>query len=122
MITMAVQNGFGKHLSYIPLTQIPQALKWSILAEMSAYFATFFIKVSVCFFVFRLIRGSQEVKGITRILYALMAFMTIVCFVCVMTLAFECIPFSDIWNLFGPNRRCLPDYVQPLMVKIYGGC
>ncbi|MCJ1436007.1 hypothetical protein MMC27_005385 [Xylographa pallens] len=120
MVTLAVQNGFGRHLYYLPLSELPTALKWSILAEMSAYFATYFIKLSVCFFVFRMISGAQEGKMFVRILYGLMIVVTIALIASVVTLAIECIPFSDIWNLTGPNRRCLPVWVQPLMVKIYG--
>lgn len=120
-VTLAVQNGFGRHLSALSFTEIPQALKWAILAELSAYFTTYFIKLSVCFFVFRLMANAQESKVIVRILYVLMAVMTVVCLVSVVTLATECIPFSDVWNLFAPNRRCQPDFVQPLLVKIYGG-
>ena len=121
MVTLSVQNGFGRHLYYLPLDELPTALKWSILAEMSAYFATYFIKLSVCLFVFRMISGAQEGKIFIRILYALMIVVTISLIASVITLAIECIPFSDIWNLTAPNRRCLPDFVQPLMVKIYGG-
>ena len=121
MVTLAVQSGFGRHLYYLPLNELPTALKWSILAEMSAYFATYFIKLSVCFFVFRMISGAQEGKMFIRILYGLMIVVTIALLASVITLAIECIPFSDIWNLTGPNRRCLPVWVQPLMVKIYGG-
>ena len=121
MVTLAVQNGFGRHLYYLPLNELPTALKWSILAEMSAYFATYFIKLSVCFFVFRMISGASEGKMFVRILYGLMIVVTISLIASVITLAIECIPFSDIWNLAAPNRRCLPVWVQPLMVKIYGG-
>ena len=120
-VTLAVQNGFGRHLDTLTFAEIPQALKWAILAELSAYFTTYFIKLSVCLFVFRLMANAQESKAITRILYVLMAVMSIVCFVSVVTLATECIPFSDVWNLFAPNRRCQPYFVQPLLVKIYGG-
>lgn len=120
-VTLSVQHGFGRHLYHLSFPQISEALKYSIYAEMSAYFSTFFIKISVCFFVFRLISGSQEKKVITRVLWALMAFVTLSCISSVITLAVECIPFSDIWTFTAPNRKCLPDYVQPLMIKIYGG-
>jgi hypothetical protein len=124
MVTLAVQHGFGRHLTILLLEDpddISMALKWAILAELSAYFTTYFIKLSVCFFILRLLAGSQERKRITWILWGLIALMTLVCIGSIVTLAIECTPFYGIWDFTAPNRQCIPYWVQPLMVKIYGG-
>jgi hypothetical protein len=54
-----VRNGFRRHAKYIQPT-LKVALMYTLLNGMLSVIATFFIKVSICLFVRRIIRKTHR--------------------------------------------------------------
>lgn len=109
--------GFGRHAIYVRPTLI-EAAKYGLLAEMLGVIATFLIKVSVCLFVLRLIRGTHP--KIRMILWGLIVIQFGVAFVTDVLYGTACRPFKKLWDREQPGV-CLSPEVLVAPMRLMGG-
>lgn len=115
--TLQVNYGFGRHAEYIRPTLI-EAEKYCMLAEMLGVIATFLIKVSVCLFVLRLIRGTHP--KIRVVLWGMIVIQLGVALVTDILYGTACRPFKKLWDRDQPGV-CLAHSVLVVPMRLMGG-
>ena len=112
-----MNHGFGRHAIYVRPTLI-EAEKYCLLAEMLGVIATFLIKVSICLFVQRLIRGTH--LKIRVILWGMIVIQFGVALVTDVVYGIACRPFKKLWDREQPGV-CLPPSVLVAPMRVMGG-
>ncbi|KAI9722166.1 MAG: hypothetical protein M1828_004848 [Chrysothrix sp. TS-e1954] len=99
---LQVNNGFGQHLVYLQPMEAIQAGKWTVINQLRSTISIFFIKVSICFFLLRVLANTHFKLKIliiaNAVVYGIM--VTIFCFI----FGFQCRPFDSLWNTTIPHR------------------
>ena len=105
IISLQVRSGFGRHTYYLDDNQIREAVKWTTLSTIQNPFGVYFVRISACFFILRIISSTH--KAMSRVIYAFMVVLTLLCLATVFLLCLRCIPIEGIWNP-TVHSRCLP--------------
>ncbi|KAL9123976.1 MAG: hypothetical protein Q9217_006649, partial [Psora testacea] len=90
-----VEYGFGRHLVYVKSTAV-DIVKWTIIAEIQSYSAVLLVKLSVCLFILRVIKGTH--RNIAKFIYVLMVLMTTLALAAMLTDALQCFPLEKAWR------------------------
>lgn len=99
----ACVHGLGRHEQYLGLEQIIQAVKWAELAELFAVIANWGTKVSICFFLLRLIKRTNP---ITRYcIWTLLALNTITALVTCILWGVQARPIQSLWDPSIPGKH-----------------
>ena len=117
LTALEVQNGMGRHVVYI-LPTLSKLLKVVVLAELGVALGVGFVKLSICIFVLRLIKGTH--RRIAIAVYTVMIMNTVITLVAVFCIAFQCTPFEKVWNPKVPGR-CFSAQVLTEIVRVVGG-
>lgn len=115
--TLQVRHGFGRHVEYIRPTLI-KAEMYCMLAEMLGVIATLLIKISVCLFVRRLIRGTYPKLHV--VLWGMIVIQIGVAFVTCVLFGTACRPFKKFWDPSHPGVCLAPDALLAAM-RLMGG-
>ncbi|KAF1975781.1 hypothetical protein BU23DRAFT_597523 [Bimuria novae-zelandiae CBS 107.79] len=117
--TIMVQNNFGRHIEYMSEENISESLKYVVYAVIQTYIAIYLVKLSVCFFVLRIMSKTHDY--IRWVVYVLMAIPTVVTVVGVTLTCVQCTPIEGSRNL-DPHfhKKCLPAHVQVSVARAFG--
>ena len=105
LITLQVHAGYGRHVYYLSKHQIIETVKWTTLSEVQSAIGVFFVKLSVCLFILRMIAGTH--KLMKRALLSIITILTLLMLGNVLVICFQCIPLEAVWNPAIP-ARCMP--------------
>ena len=93
---MFVDKGLGRHIYCLSPEQISRAIMWSVLSQLFNFVGIGLAKVSVCLCVLRILNRTR--KGLTKLLWVLIFFVSIshLC-ECVLFIV-QCRPMPKMWN------------------------
>lgn len=91
-----VANGSGQHIRNLTSTQRSGYAKWGIIGQTQFVISTGLIKLSVCFFVLRLV--SRTRKALRHCIYVLMGFVVVSTVGLVIALLVRCRPLAALYN------------------------
>ncbi|KAK0512238.1 hypothetical protein JMJ35_005366 [Cladonia borealis] len=103
-ITLQVHDGYGRHVYYLSNHQILQSTKWTTVFEIQNAIGVYFVKVSVCLFILRMIAVTHE--AMRRVLLGTIALLTLLMLGNVSVICFQCVPFEAVWNP-AISGRCM---------------
>ena len=108
--TLQVHAGYGRHLYCLSKQQIREAAKWTTLSEVQSLIGIYFVKVSVCFFIMRML--SRTNRAIQRTLVGFLTVLSILMVANVLLLCLRCIPIQGIWDHEVASRCILPSKIE----------
>ena len=88
------------------------------VAEIGVALGTGFVKLSVCIFVLRVIKGTHHKVAIT--LYSVIAINSAITIMAVFCLAFQCRPLRKAWEPEIPGS-CFSAQILTDIVRVVGG-
>jgi len=101
-----VKLGVGEHLGNPHVSMnIQKILHWSYFHAWLIVVGISSVKISVGFFLLRLVQG----KWYKRFIIAWIAFLVVFTLACVGSLLFQCLPVNGAWNFtvkFAPKTKC----------------
>ncbi|CAG8974859.1 hypothetical protein HYALB_00000474 [Hymenoscyphus albidus] len=112
-----VDYGFGRHVEYV-LKDIEKIVMWTIIAELQSYLAIGLVKLSVCWFILRMIQGTH--RFLRASILVLMAILGIMVVVAMLLDALQCFPLEKAWKEHLPGR-CISKYVLTHFTIAIGG-
>lgn len=95
-LTKLIHEGLGRHIYCLPLEQVPQALKWSIIAQIFNVIGIGLAKISVCLCVLRIIDRTRS--ALATFLWVVIAFVSASHLSQVILFLIECRPMAAVWN------------------------
>ena len=98
-IPMAL-NGVGRHVEHLSLEQVSLALKFGFWPQPMNILAFYFVKLSITLFLLRLKPG----KHYQRILYVLLALLTVVVTFNMVVFFAQCRPLKLLWDPKAMDR------------------
>lgn len=117
-ITLQVHAGYGRHVYYLSKFQKVETLKWTTASEIQNVIGVCFVKISVCFFVLRMIEGTNN--AIRRIFVSFMTILSVLMVANVLLLCLQCIPIQGIWDSEIPAHCIAPSNVDNIS-KAFSG-
>ena len=102
--TLQVHGGYGRHVYYLSHHQILETTKWTTVFQVQNAIGVYFVKVSVCWFILRMIAGTHE--AIRRALLGTITLLTLLMLGNVFVICFQCVPFEAVWNP-AISGRCM---------------
>ncbi|KAL8806017.1 MAG: hypothetical protein Q9200_005200 [Gallowayella weberi] len=93
--TLRVHYGAGRHVQYV-LPTLSRAIEWTMIGHSVSYFSIFFVKISVCFFILRVIKGTHRTSRFS--VYCLMVLLTLSTIAAIVANCIVCIPLRKLWN------------------------
>lgn len=118
LITLQVRAGYGRHVYYLSKTQLVETAKWTASSEIHVVIGVSLVKISVCFFVLRMIAGTN--KAIRRIFVGFMIILIVLTVANVLLLCLQCIPIQGFWNPEIKARCVEPSDVEKIS-KAFSG-
>jgi len=91
-----VAEGLGRHIWCLPPEQLPQALKWSTIAQIWNIVGIGLAKISVCLCVLRIIDRTRNALAV--FLWVVIAFVSASHLSQVILFIVQCRPMAAIWN------------------------
>ncbi|MCJ1333929.1 hypothetical protein MMC10_010635 [Thelotrema lepadinum] len=111
---IATSEGFGRHIQYLTSDQKIQALKYGQLAILNAFFAMWSVKLSVCFFLLGIIRGTHKYFRIA--IYSLIGLTTAASFIGCLLWGLQANPIAKLWDPSIPGTKTSP---ETFLVSVY---
>ena len=100
---IATASGFGRHSKFLTSDELIQAVKYAQLAVIVAIIALWAVKVSICFFLLGIIKGTHvRFAWFIRIL---MGFTTAITFVATLLWGLQAHPLAKLWDPKIPGTR-----------------
>jgi len=90
-----VHNGFGKSGS-LTENELENLIHWALASEIQAVVGVMITKISVCWFVLRLLGKTH--RWMRRVIWACMGLSFVTALMYVLSQAFVCIPLEAYWN------------------------
>lgn len=118
LITLQVHAGYGKHVRALRPSQIVETAKWTTSTEVQNLIGVYFVKVSVAFFVLRMISGTHRIMW--RFLVGFMIVLSVLMVANVLLICLQCIPMQKIWNPELTGRCIAPSDVEKIS-KAFSG-
>ena len=126
-----IVSGVGRHIFCLPLANIPDALQWSIYAQIVNILGIGLVKISVCLCILRVI--DKVGKALSRFLYLMITFISVSHFAQVrgnfdnvlwyssdctklskiLLFLIQCRPMAKIWNPYL-RGQCFSSHVTYL--------
>ena len=117
-ITLQVHDGYGRHVYYLSNHQILQSTKWTTVFEVQNAIGVYFVKVSVCLFILRMIAVTHE--AMRRVLLGTITLLTLLMLGNVSVVCFQCVPFDAVWNP-AISGRCMTSSDADKLAKAFNG-
>ena len=100
---IATASGFGRHSKFLTSDELIQAVKYAQLAVIVAIIALWAVKVSICFFLLGIIKGTHfRFAWLIRIL---MGFTTATTFIAALLWGLQAHPLAKLWDPRIPGTR-----------------
>lgn len=112
-----VKLGLGRHAMEIPLTQIPETLKFIWIGNLLIIAAVLTSKTS---FTITLLRIAEKPWHRWIIWFAVITLYLIMGLFIILILA-QCKPISMSWNPFRSKNKCWPAHIQTTAAVVAGG-
>lgn len=96
-ITLQVHYGVGRHALYVGEQNAIQALKWNQFARMTFVPTMALVKMSICFFMLRIL-DSRTHPHFRIYIWLVMAASLVSNIVLFVTWAIQCIPLDAVWD------------------------
>ncbi|CAO1603226.1 hypothetical protein XANCAGTX0491_006818 [Xanthoria calcicola] len=90
----AYHLGLGRHLFYVPPSNVPETFKWLWAAEPTNLFAVFLVRLSIALFFLRLVPPK---KRYIRTIWGIIAILAISDIYVSINFFFECVPIHKVW-------------------------
>ncbi len=119
-ITLQVHDGYGRHVYYLSDHQILESTKWTTISQVQNAIGIYFVKVSVCLFILRMIAGTHE--AMRRVLLGTIVLLTLLMLGIVFVICFQCIPLEAIWNPAISGRCIAASDVIKSIITFDGRC
>ncbi|PVH91859.1 hypothetical protein DM02DRAFT_544973 [Periconia macrospinosa] len=87
--------GLGRHINYIPPSQVPSCFKWLWAAEPSNLFALFTVRVSIALFFLRLIPTHHKTSR--RIIWVTIGALAVSDIYVTINYFIQCRPIRKVW-------------------------
>lgn len=113
-----VQSGIGRHQIYLSRAELPTILMWTVLTEFFSSIGVCFIKVSVCLFVLRFIRGTY--RSLRLVIWAMIFIISTTTTALSLVILLQCQPLAKAWNKELPGK-CLPVDVETRLARATSG-
>ena len=98
-----VAAGYGKHMQYLTMEEIFEALKWNYLATPLLVFSIAASKTSICLFLLRVLERTR-VKFKRVFCYGMIGLLTIIAIPSAGYALGQCQPVSKLWDPNTPGR------------------
>jgi hypothetical protein len=95
--------GFGKHVETLDLDSFMAVLKWNWAAGIPGTFGLYFSKVSVAFFLLRLVPHRK----MAWFIWIVIGLLTLAQIWGALTMTGGCLPVESLWN-FHVHGKCWP--------------
>ena len=99
----ATAAGFGRHLGSLSDETAVSANKFAQIAVITAIFAVWTTDISICCFLYSLIKGTR--RFFTWFIWAMMAFTTITAFIGGLLWGLQAKPIQKLWDPAVPGTR-----------------
>ena len=96
LITLQVHAGYGRHVYYLSKIQLVETAKWTVSTQIPVVIGICFLKISVCFFVLRMI--SDTIEAIRRVIVGFMTILSVLTVVNMLLLCLQCMPIQGFWD------------------------
>ncbi|TVY29039.1 hypothetical protein LHYA1_G002267 [Lachnellula hyalina] len=107
-VLLGVKYGTGRHLANIPPADVPTALKWWWLCELTYVSSTAVVKASICIFLNRICVRRSEKIVIWAVMVAVIVFSIFYFFL----IMFQCHPVVYFWTQYlGDSGGCVSSSV-----------
>jgi hypothetical protein len=117
----ATASGFGRHARFLTIDEEVEAVKCAQLAVGIANWAICAVKLSICFFLLGIIRGTH--KYYRWAIYALIAVTSITAFVGSVLWGTQARPLAKLWDPRIPGTRVSPEGFLVIVYVVYAfGC
>ena len=138
---LQVKNGFGRNIQYLRPTEIKNVNRDIFITIMFNLTGTYFVRISVCFFMLQLLpftqrfsrwyvvlaRGAKRgrVLNVVKLLtqgrwtYGIMVFCTVIALATILSLCFICIPLHGFWDS-SIKTHCMSRAVTAKINKVQG--
>jgi hypothetical protein len=107
----------GRHIQFISLANIQQALHYYFIAGFVGPYANLLIKASVCAMLLRIMQGKAWRIGV----WSLLGTFVVVFLVITVTNALECLPVFAFWNIAERQEKCWPSSTISIIANVMGG-
>ena len=119
---LAIHFGLGRHVYYLSLSpeflaDLTQVTKWQFLGEFLLCISLFFTRISICLFLLRIFGAMPHWR---RILYYVIAFMTLMNISSMMVVITQCRPLRKNWDPLV-HGKCVSPAVVTFAAYFYGG-
>ena len=110
----ATASGFGRHPEYLTFDELVTTDKYLQLSVCLAVFANCAIKMSICFFLLGIIKGTHVV--FVRLIWIVMAIVTATTFIGTLLWGLQAKPLPKLWD---PNVHGTRDSPEGFLVMVY---
>jgi hypothetical protein len=107
----------GRHIQFISLANIQQALHYYFVAGFVGPYANLLIKASVCAMILRIMQGRAWRIGLWSLLATFVLFFIAI----TVTNTLECSPVSAFWNIAERYEKCWPSSTVAIIANVLGG-
>lgn len=91
-----VANGLGRHIDSLTPEERSGFVKWTLIAEVQIVTGTAFTKASVCFFILRIFKRTNQ--KLAYIIYGLVTLVTVTTIALVITYLLQCRPLNALYD------------------------
>jgi hypothetical protein len=91
---------------------------WTDIAQLQNFIALFFIRLSVCIFLLRLL--SRTHKNLRYTIFCAIGLNLAATILIVFTFSFQCIPLSGAWNK-TIAARCFAKSTLAIVTRVFAG-
>lgn len=120
MTTIQVNYGFGRPFDSLSEVQRSNILKYRTFADLESFIALFFLRLSACVLILRILEGTRLRYWTNRLLFLIGAIN--LCSVIVITVVYgtQCTPFTGIW-MPQIHHKCYSHKLLKEVVTFFGG-
>ncbi|KAI4111063.1 MAG: hypothetical protein LQ339_000791 [Xanthoria mediterranea] len=114
----AYHLGLGRHLFYVPQSNVPETFKWLWAAEPTNLFAVFLVRLSIALFFLRLVPPR---KRYIRTIWGIIAILAISDIYVSINFFFECVPIHKVWLPDASGSCAVRDAINQSALWLFQG-
>ena len=118
--TYQVHLGYGKHAFYIPIDNAKKLGALNIVVTDVNALILFFIRTSICIFLFRMTKGTNNAKQWAMSIWIALALNTIAVGAIIILYSILCIPLDALWDLSIQGNCGVLEHATAI-IKTLGG-
>ena len=117
-MTIAIEDGFGRHVYYLGTSNILQARKWVSIGTLTGFLDQCFSRASIIVFVMRM--TPITLLWPRRVAYLAHSLNLIVVITAEIGFGMACVPFQGLWEL-SLDAKCYSPNVSTHLIYATGG-